>query len=192
MGRLLITGFDPFAGATVNPSWAVVQALPERIGDYTLHKMRLPTIFSEAAEMVIREAERIGAEVILCLGVAGGRDAVTPERVGINIRSARVPDNRGYQPVEESIVPGGPDGLFSPLPVLAMAQAIRDAKCPGAVSNSAGSYVCNDVLYALLHHFRGSSVRCGFIHVPWLEGQGSPALTLETMVRGVSAAISAI
>lgn len=187
--QLLITGFDPFGGATVNPSWAAVQALPETVGEYRLHKLQLYTVFTEAAQRVIREAERIGADAVLCLGVAGGRDAVTPERVGINIRSARIADNAGNRPVEQPIVPGGPDGLFSTLPVAEMTRAIADAGCPAAISNTAGTYVCNDVLYTLLHRYRGTEVRVGFIHVPWTPGLGTPSVPLQTVVEGLTAAI---
>ena len=190
--RLLVTGFDPFDGASCNPSWALARALPEQVGAFTLYKSQLPTVFGQAAQMVIDEAERIGADVILCLGVAGGRDRVTPERIGINIRSARIPDNSGFCPQEEPIVPGGADGLFATLPVSKMAGAMETAGCPAWVSNSAGTYVCNDVLYTLLHHYRGSATRVGFVHVPWLDGQGSPSLPLETMLAGLIAAIEAL
>ena len=189
---LLITGFDPFGGETVNPAWEAVKCLPDRVGDFTLHKRMIPTAFSEATRTVLAAAEEVRPDVILCIGQAGSRAAVTPERVGISVRSARIPDNAGYQPLEETIVPGGPDGLFATVPVAAMAEAIREAGLPGQVSNTAGTFVCNDVLYTLLHHYLGSGVRVGFVHVPWLPEQGTPNLPLADTVAALEAAILAI
>lgn len=192
MKRLLITGFDPFGGQSVNPSWAAVEQLPEQVGEYILCKLPISTLFGAAAQAVLEKAGQWHPDVILCVGQAGGRDAVTPERIGINVRSASMPDNAGYQPVEEPVVPGGPDGLFATVPVAAMAQAIRNAGYPGRVSNTAGSYVCNDVLYTLLHHYAGTETRVGFIHVPYLPQQGQPSLSLEATVAALQAAILAL
>lgn len=192
MKKLLITGFDPFNGNLENPSWLAVSALPDTVGNYMLQKMQLPTVYGKAANMVIAAAGEWNPDVILCLGLAGGRAAVTPERVGINIRSASIPDNAGQQFTDAPIIRDGPAAYFSTLPVTAMAQAIRDAGLPGAVSNSAGTYVCNDVLYTLLHHFAGTKTRVGFIHVPYLPGQGEPNMALADTVRALQAAISAM
>ena len=189
---LLITGFDPFGGATVNPSWEAVERLPERIGNWKLCKLQIPTVFGLAAKTVLEKAQEVTPGAILCLGVAVGRSAVTPERIGINVRSARIPDNRGNQPSEEPVIPGGPDGLFSTMNVSAMAAAIEKLGLPGTVSNTAGTFVCNDTLYTLLHHYRDSSVKVGFIHVPQLPQQGSPSLPLEDTLRAVTAAIQLI
>ena len=109
MKKLLITGFDPFGGETINPSWEAVKLLPEFVGEYEVHKMEIPTVVALAAKIVLEKAEEVHPDVILCIGQAGGRSAVTPERIGINIRSARLPDNAGNQPVEQTIVPDGPD-----------------------------------------------------------------------------------
>lgn len=192
MKKLLITGFDPFNGNLENPSWLAVSALPDTVGNYMLQKMQLPTVYGKAANMVIAAAGEWNPDVILCLGLAGGRAAVTPERVGINIRSASIPDNAGQQFTDAPIIRDGPAAYFSSLPVTAMAQAIRDAGLPGAVSNSAGTYVCNDVLYTLLHHLAGTKTRVGFIHVPYLPGQGEPNMALADTVRALQAAISAM
>jgi len=192
MKKLLITGFDPFGGENINPSWEAVKLLPEVIGEYEVHKMEIPTIFGLAAKTVLDKAAEVRPDVILCVGQAGGRSGVTPERIGINIRNARIPDNAGNQPVEEIIVPGGPDGLFSTVPTAKMAQAIQDAGLPGAVSNSAGTFVCNDTLYLLLHHYAGTAVRVGFIHVPYLPQQGTPNMPLEQIVQALTAAIAAL
>ena len=192
MKKLLITGFDPFGGESVNPSWEAVKLLPDTVGNYQLHKLQIPTVFGLAPQKVLEAARAIEPDVIISVGQAGTRDSVTPERIGINMRSARIADNAGRIPVEESIVPGGPDGLFSTLPVAAMVDAIRAANLPAAISNTAGTFVCNDTLYCLLHRYQGTSVRCGFIHVPWLPEQGTPNLTLEHTVQALIAAISAL
>lgn len=192
MKKLLITGFDPFGGESVNPSWEAVKLLPDTVGNYQLHKLQIPTVFGLAPQKVLEAARAIEPDVIISVGQAGTRDSVTPERIGINMRSARIADNAGYIPVEERIVPDGPDGLFSTLPVAAMVDAIRAANLPAAISNTAGTFVCNDTLYSLLHHYQGTQVRCGFIHVPWLPEQGTPNLTLEHTVQALIAAISAL
>ena len=192
MKKLLVTGFDPFNGNTANPSWMAAQALPQRVGDYEVHKLQLPTVYGQAAQMVMDFAATLQPGVILCLGLAGGRAAVTPERVGINIRSASIPDNAGQQFTDAPIIPGGPAAYFSALPVTAMASAIREAGVPGAVSNTAGTYVCNDVLYTLCHHFAGTETQVGFIHVPYIPAQGEPNLPLADTVKALCAAIESL
>ena len=192
MKKLLITGFDPFDGETINPSWEAVRRLPQWVGEYELHKLQIPTVFGLAAERVLEFAGQIGPDVILCIGQAGGRGAVTPERIGINLRSARIADNVGNQPTGESVISGGPDGIFSTVPVAGMADAISAAGLPGAVSNTAGTFVCNDTLYTLLHHYAETAVRVGFIHVPYLPQQGEPSLPLEQIASALTAAIKAI
>ena len=192
MKKLLITGFDPFGGETINPAWEAVKALPDRIGDYELNKEMIPTVFGEAAQTVLELAEKIKPDVILCVGQAGGRSAVTPERIGINLQKARIPDNKGNQPNQSPIIEGGPDGLFATVPVDKMAEAICQAGLLGQVSNTAGTFVCNDTLYALLYAYRGSAVRVGFIHVPFLPEQGQPSMELLDTVKALAAAISAL
>lgn len=192
MKKLLITGFDPFGGQLLNPSWAAVEQLPERIGGYVLCKLAIPTVFGEAARLVLEKAAQFQPDVILSVGLAGGRDAVTPERIAVNIRDARIPDNAGNQPRGEFAVPDGPAAYFATVPVENMAQAIQEAGVPGAVSNTAGTYVCNDVLYTLLHHYSGTQVRVGFLHVPYLPEQGEPNLPLERTVKALTAAILSI
>jgi pyroglutamyl-peptidase len=191
MKRLLITGFDPFGGATVNPSWMAVERLPDQIGECVLCKLQIPTVFGKAAAAVLEIARQFSPDTILCIGQAGGRAAVTPERIGVNIRDARIPDNAGNQPRGEFVDPQGPAAYFSTLPVEAMAQAIRDAGVDATVSNSAGAFVCNDTLYLLLHKYHATDVKVGFIHVPYLPEQGSPSLPLEETVKALYAAILA-
>lgn len=189
---LLITGFDPFGGARINPAWEAVKALPEKIGPFRLHKLEIPTVFGLAGQRVLQAAQAIGPRVILCVGQAGGRGAITPERIAINVRDARIPDNQGNQPQGERIDPDGPAAYFSTLDVKAMARAIEAAGFPAAVSNSAGAFVCNDTLYILLRHFDRSDTRVGFVHVPWLPEQGTPCLPLADTISGLTAAIGAI
>ncbi len=192
MKKLLITGFDPFDGASINPSWEAVKLLPDVIGEYEVYKLQIPTVFGLAARTLLGKASELNPDVIISVGQAGGRGAVTPERIGINIRDARISDNAGISPKEEAIVSGGPDGLFSTLPVKAMVAAIQEAGLPAAISNTAGTFVCNDTLYTMLHRYLGTGVRCGFIHVPWLPQQGDPSLPLEDTVRALTAAIGAL
>ena len=192
MKKLLVTGFDPFYKHAGNPSWMAAAALPEEIGSYELKKLQIPTVYGEAARKVIEVAQCWQPDVILCLGLAGGRGAVTPERIGINLRSASIADNAGQQFTDSAIIPDGPAAYFSTLPVTAMATAIRDAGLPGQVSNTAGTYVCNDVLYTLLHHFDGSNTRVGFVHVPYLPGQGEHSMPLADTVKALEQAILAI
>ena len=189
--KLLITGFDPFGGAAINPAWEAVKLLPEEIADFEVHKLEIPTVFGLATRKVLEKAQEIRPDVILCIGQAGGRAAVTPERIGVNIRDAKITDNAGNQPVGQYVAEEGPAAYFSTVPVMAMADAIQAAGLPGQVSNSAGAFVCNDTLYGLLHHYTGTNVKVGFIHVPWLSEQGTPSLELEKTSAALEAAIRA-
>lgn len=189
MKKLLITGFEPFGNCPKNPSWMAVEALPEQVGDYALRKLALPTVFGRAGALVLEAAKAFDPDVILCVGQAGGRDAVTPERIAVNIRDARIPDNAGNQPRGEFVAEDGPAAYFSTVPVMKMAQAIRDREIPATVSNSAGAYVCNDTLYTLLHAYAGTETRVGFIHVPNTPELGSPSLPLEKIIAALIAAI---
>lgn len=193
--KILVTGFDPFGGETRNPAAEAVMALPDRIGDLELVKLEIPTVFGLAAETVLRAAEDIRPDFILCVGQAGGRAAITPEVVAINLREARIPDNAGNQPQNLPVVEGGPAAYFSTLPIREMAEAVRAEGIPCALSYSAGVFVCNDLLYTLLHRYDGASVRVGFIHVPYLPEQakeGVASLPPADTVRGLTAAIMAL
>ena len=192
MKQLLITGFEPFGGETVNPSWEAVRLLPEELGDYRLTKLQIPTVFGRAAGTVLETARTLHPDVILCIGQAGGRSGVTPEGVGINLREARIPDNAGNQPENVPVVENAPAAYFSTVPVRAMVGAIRDAGVPAALSYSTGAFVCNDVLFSLLHHYRETETRVGFVHVPFLPEQAKeavPSLPLADIVRALTAAI---
>ena len=164
--------------------------LPEVIGDCQLTKLLVPVVFGEAAEVVIRAAEELCPDVILCIGQAGGRAAITPEMVGINLRHAPIPDNNGNQPVDEPIIKGGANAYFSTLPVRAIAEAIKASGVPSQVSYSAGAYVCNDLIYTLLAHYDGSGTRVGFIHIPFSAEQNkTPCMELDDIIKGLTAAI---
>ena len=189
---LLVTGFEPFDGQTVNPSWEAVRSLPDRLGSRRIVKAQLPVEYGHAAQRVLELAAHCQPGAIVCIGQAGGRDAITPEVVGINLREAAIADNAGTMCQGNPIDPHGPDGCFATLPVRQMVQAMKAAGIPARLSYSAGAYVCNDVLYTLATHFRGTDVAVGFIHVPWLPEQGSPSLPLETITRGLVAALESI
>ena len=195
MKQLLITGFDPFGGEQINPSWEAVKALPDQIREYQITKLEIPTVFGAASKKVLDAALKLSPDVILCVGQAGGRRAVTPEVVAINLREAGIPDNAGNQPVNVPVVQDGPTAYFSTVPVREMVQAVRSEELPAALSYSAGAFVCNDVLYRLLHHFNGTSVRVGFIHVPYLPQQatnGQPSMPLDQITKSLAIAISAL
>jgi pyroglutamyl-peptidase len=192
MKKLLITGFDPFGGETVNPSWEAVRLLPERIGEYDLTKLQIPTEFSRASEAVLMAAEALQPDAILCVGQASGRAGITPEVVGINLREARIPDNGGAQPVNEPVVKNGPAAYFATLPVREMVKALSDRGIPASLSYSAGAFVCNDVLYSVLHRYSGTRTMAGFVHVPFLPEQakeGVASMALETIAKALEIAI---
>ncbi len=193
MKKLLITGFEPFGGESTNPSWDAVTLLPDEINGYKLTKLLVPVTFGEGAEFIIKKAEEISPDVILSIGQAGGRGEVTPELVGINLRHGGIPDNRGYQPNDESITEGGADAYFSTLPVRKISEAISLSGIPSRVSYSAGAYVCNDVIYTLLSHCKDTPVRFGFIHVPYCDSQGhEPSMSMDMIVRAIKVAIETL
>ena len=192
--RVLLTGFTPFGGETVNPALEAVNRV--RCPEAELRILEVPTVFGDSARLVTAEMDAFRPDVVLCVGQAAGRSAVTPERVAINVDDARIPDNAGQQPVDAPIVPGGPAAYFATVPVKDMVRAIREAGVPSELSNSAGTYVCNHLMYGLLYHIQRSfpGVRGGFIHVPFLPQQveqkpGTPSLPLDDMVQAILIAI---
>jgi pyroglutamyl-peptidase len=171
MAKVLVTGFAPFGGESVNPSWQAVSLLGARRDDVAA--VELPCEFEASLPVLRRAVEEHGPSLVVCTGQAGGRFEVTPERVAINLIDARIPDNAGAQPVDVLVVDGGPAAYFTTLPVKACVAAIRAAGVPASVSHTAGTYVCNQVFYGLMHllatEFPG--VRGGFVHVPFSPGQ---------------------
>ncbi|EOS59295.1 pyroglutamyl-peptidase I [Firmicutes bacterium M10-2] len=198
--KLLITGFEPFGNESINPAYEAVKLLSDTIGNVHLVKLEIPTEFMRAG-MVLKDAiDQFHPDVVVCIGQAGGRSAITPEKVAINLMDARIPDNAGYQPFDKPIREDGETAYFSSLPVKAMVQAIRDAKIPSFLSYSAGTYVCNCLMYELLYlidHFY-PTIKGGFIHVPYMTEQavdkpnGMPFMDLKTIVHGLEKAIEAI
>lgn len=191
---VLLTGFEPFGGERVNPSWLAVQALQGReIAAHRLVAAQLPTVFGAARTELAALLHRHRPVLVMCVGQAGGRSAVSFERVAINVDDARIPDNAAAQPVDQPIEPQGPAAYFSTLPIKAMRQALLEAGVAAEVSQTAGTFVCNHVFYGLMHllatdpllaHTRG-----GFVHVPWLPEQGTPAMALPELVRGLQLAV---
>ena len=193
--KLLITGFDPFGGDKINPSWEAVRLLPERIGEYDIVKLEIPTIFGVGAQKVLDAAAEYEPDVIICVGQAGGRMSITPEVIGINLREARIPDNAGNQPANVPVVSNAPAAYFSTLPIRKMSQYINEAGIPAYLSYSAGAFVCNDVLYTLLNHYSDTTTLVGFIHVPYLPEQAGDkffSLPLDKICAGLTAAIKAL
>ncbi len=190
---ILLTGFDPFGTDAVNPSWLVARALQgQRIAGHTVVAAQLPTVFGQALQRLGALHRQWQPALTVCLGQAGGRAALSIERIGINVDDARIPDNQGAQPIDTAVVPGGPAAYFASLPVKAMLRAVQQAGVACEVSQTAGTFVCNHVLYGLMHLLAREEVdgmRGGFVHVPWLPEQGQPHMALRDMVRGMHAAL---
>jgi len=193
--RILLTGFEPFGGDPVNPSALVGRALHgQRVAHATVHAVELPCVFGRALQVLDAALAAHSPVFVLALGLAAGRGEISVERVALNIDDARIPDNAGAQPVDVPVVADGPAAWFSTLPIKAIVAALRQAGLPAAVSQSAGTFVCNHVFYGLQHRLAGSGVRSGFVHVPLLDAQAAdhprlPTLPLEVLVRGVRIAL---
>lgn len=198
--KILITGFDPFGGETVNPAYEAVKLLPDTIAGAEIIKLEVPTRFHRAGAVLEDAMQRHKPDAVICVGQAGGRAAITPEKVAINLMDGRIPDNAGYQPVDVPIREGGETAYFTSLPVKAMVQRMRDAGIPAAVSYTAGTYVCNYLLYTLLYLIdkKYPNVRGGFIHVPYAMEQvinkplGTPSMDLRQIARGLETAVEAV
>ncbi|MEY8308347.1 pyroglutamyl-peptidase I [Erysipelotrichaceae bacterium 51-3] len=198
--KILITGFNPFGNESVNPAFEAVKLLPDTIKSAEIVKLEIPTEFKRAGKVLQEGIEANHPDVVICVGQAGGRSAITPEQVGINLMDGRIPDNAGYQPFDTPVREDGPTAYFTSLPVKAMVQSIRDAGIPAFVSYSAGTYVCNFLMYELLyqieHFFPG--IKGGFIHVPFMTEQavnkanGTPSMDLKTISRGLEKAVEAV
>ncbi len=197
--KILVTGFEPFDGALLNPAWEAVSRLSQDIAGAEVVRMQIPVVFDKDAAAVAAAIEVEQPDAVLCVGQAGGRSVITPEFVGINYANARIPDNEGNQPVGR-LVEEGPDAYFATLPVFAMVEAARAAGVPVAVSYTAGTFCCNEVLYRLLHLLatRYPGVRGGFVHVPYAAEQvvdlpsGTPSMSVEMMAAGLTAMIEVI
>lgn len=190
--NLLVTGFEPFGGEDVNPAWEICRDLPEAIGASRVHVLQVPCEFRAAIEVVAAEIERLEPAIVLSLGQAGGRAAMSVERVAINVDDARIDDNAGNAPIDEPVASGGPAAYFATLPVKAMVAAMREAGVPAIVSNTAGTFVCNHILYSLMDiiETHPRRMRGGFLHIPYVPEQavrlgGAPSMALADIVRGI-------
>lgn len=196
---VLITGFAPFGGEAVNPSWEAVRRLPDRIGDAQILKMEIPVAFGKAGIVLEKGMSQYSPDIVICVGQAGGRAEITPEKAAINYRDATIADNEGFRPADCPVLAGGPAAYFTTLPVRKMVQRMQDAGIPARVSYSAGTFVCNDLMYTLLHltAAEDQGIRAGFIHVPYSEEQlahlpsGTPGMSLTMMEKGLEECIRA-
>lgn len=197
--KILVTGFDPFGEDRINPALEAVKRLPNDIAGAKIIKLEIPTKFNISAEVVKEAIENYKPDYVLNVGQAGGRFAITPERVAINLDDGRIADNAGYQPLNQIIQSDGATAYFTQLPIKAMTKAIREVGLPAAVSNSAGTFVCNHIFYQVQYQRAKffPDIKAGFIHIPYLPEQviskpQMPSLSLADDIKGLIAAISAI
>jgi len=199
MNKILFTGFDPFGGESINPSWEAVVALPAEVDGITIVTAKIPVVFGKSAEVLLDIVQRERPCAVICVGQAGGRAGITIERVAINCDDVTMADNDGYTPVDQPIAADGPAAYFATLPIKAMVENLRQNGIPAAVSNSAGTYVCNHVMYAVLHHAatHGLPMAAGFVHIPYLPQQvtdkaASPSMSLEMLTAGLVAMVKTL
>lgn len=194
--KVLLTGFDPFGDDKINPALEAVKQLEGKIlsGGLEIITQEVPTVFHESIDAVKKAIDTHKPDVVICVGQAGGRTQITMERVAINVDDARIPDNRQKQPIDEQIVEDGPVAYWSTLPIKRIVRDMREAAIPAAVSNTAGTFVCNHLFYGLMNYLatEAPKIRGGFIHIPFIPAQtadkDAPSLSLETIVRGLEIA----
>ena len=193
MSKILVTGFEPFATSSLNPSGEIVKALnaPDLVTAI------LPVVFGQASAQLRELIDLHKPSAVLCLGQAEGRSEMTPERIAINLDNARIADNAGNQPLEQKIVADGPDGHFSTLPIEKMVVSMKAAGIPASISLSAGTFVCNHIFYVLQDYLKDSSVKSGFMHVPLMDEQRKefpnlPTMPIRQMVAGVEIALNVL
>lgn len=194
---ILLTGFEPFGDQSVNPSWTAALRARDilRSEGYKVEAVELPCVFADSASVLLAAVESLAPDVVLCAGLAGGRERLSLERVAINCDDARIPDNKGKRPIDEEVVPGGPAAYFSTLPIKASLRNLQIAGIKGEISQSAGTYVCNHVFYALMHALASrGGVRGGFVHLPYLpeqvpEGSATPSMPLDAMAAGIAVVV---
>ncbi len=197
--KILVTGFDPFGTDVTNPAIEAVKRLPDTISGAEIIKLEIPTVFGKSAAVVREALAEHKPEYLLCIGQAGGRFGLTPERVAINVDDARIADNDGNQPIDEAIQETGAPAYFSQHPVKAMVTAMQKAGLPAAVSNTAGTFVCNHIMYQSLYltHISFPETRAGFMHVPFLPEQvtqrpETASMSLDDIVRGIRVSLETI
>ncbi|MEW6128903.1 MAG: pyroglutamyl-peptidase I [Acidobacteriota bacterium] len=200
MKKVLLTAFEAFDGETINPSMEALLAIKKISFDgVTIDVLELPVDRFVALAMVLERLRETRPDVVIMLGEAGRRYRVTPERVAINVDDFRIPDNVGNQPKGEAIVEGAPVAYFSTLPIYEIVDGLKAVNIPAAISNSAGTYLCNRIFYAVMHHLAENQLttRAGFIHLPYIHEQvidkkyDFPSLSRETVIAAVRIAIEA-
>lgn len=191
--RVLLTGFDPFGGETINPSWEAVRRLDGQIvRRHQIAALQLPTCFGQSLRTLRTALTRRAPVLVIGVGQAGGRSRISLERIAINIDDARIADNAGRQPIDRAIVRGAPAAYFTSLPIKAQLHALHNAGLPAEISQTAGTFVCNHVFYGLMHALRDTPrVRGGFVHIPFLPEQavahpGAPSLSLDIIVASLA------
>ena len=196
--KVLVTGFDPFGGESINPAWEAVKVIKDEIAGAEIVKMQIPTVVGKSIAKIHDKMVEINPDIVIAVGQAGGRFGVTPERIAINVTDARIPDNEGNQPIDEPIFADGDAAYFSNLPVKAMVQEIKNAGYPTSLSNTAGTYICNHVMYGILYYIQKEfpNVRGGFIHVPFAASQvvnkpNTPSMAIADITAAIEAAIKA-
>lgn len=196
--KVLVTGFDPFGGEKINPSIEAVKRLDDKIAGADIVKVEIPTVFHKSIERLERALEEEKPDITICVGQAGGRNRISVERVAINISDGRIPDNEGYQPIDELIFEDGDTAYFAKLPIKAMVKEMNKRNIPAEVSNTAGTYVCNHLMYGLLYniHKKYPNMKGGFIHIPFIPEQvidkkDRPSMSLDLIVKGLTVAIEA-
>ncbi len=198
--KIMITGFDPFGGESVNPAYEAVKLLPDEIGGVEIVKLEIPTVFGKAGEALKAGIEEYRPDAVICVGQAGGRSGMSVEKVAINFVDARIPDNENNQPVDQVIEEDGKNAYFASVPVKAMVAKMRESGIPAFVSYTAGTFVCNELMYALLYLIdkKYPHIRGGFIHVPFAMEQtvnkpnGTPAMALASIAQGLECAVLAV
>lgn len=199
MPKVLLTGFQPFGGEAINPSWQAVSRLQDQtIDGWEIVAAEIPVVRYESMQLITALIEEHQPGIIINVGQAGGCEEMRVERIGVNIDDYGIPDNAGNQPIDEPIVPGGPAACFSTLPIKAMVAAMKEAGVPAVVSNSAGTYLCNHIAYSVPHILQKEQLNAigGFIHIPFLPEQatkfkGRASMSLDTLIKGLTAAIKA-
>lgn len=198
MKKVLITGFDPFGGESMNPAYEAVKGIANEVMGSEIIKLEIPTVFGKAIDVLEEAIKLHQPDIVITVGQAGGRFGVTPERIAINQDDARIKDNEGNQPIDVTIKEDGENAYFATLPIKAITQAIKKAGVPSTVSNTAGTFVCNHLMYGLMYIIDKNNldIKGGFIHVPYatqqvLDKPSSPSLTIDQITVALTAAIEA-
>lgn len=196
--KVLITGFDPFGGEKINPAYEAVKRLPDEIENSEIIKIEIPTVFKKSYQKLEENIKIHNPDIVICIGQAGGRFEITPERVAINIDDARIKDNEGNQPIDQKIFEDGDPAYFSTLPIKAMVKEIKLQNIPASISNTAGTFVCNHIMYSLLYliNKKYPNIKGGFIHVPFINEQiidkrNTPYMNLNDIIIGLTSAVKA-